>query len=174
MRTDSWEVSATTANWQEITSYSTVPDMSADERLAAFLARFTPEIAARAAGVLARMRARLPGAVELVYDNYNALVIGFGPTERPSDAPLSIAVFPRSVALCFLRGSGLSDPHRILRGEGKLARNVVLDAPEDVDAPAVQDLIEQALRDSEPWDPRRRRAIVIRSVSARQRPRRPG
>jgi hypothetical protein len=146
--------------------------MSADDRLAAFLARFNPEIAARATAILARMRARLPGAVELVYDNYNALVIGFGPTERPSDAPLSIAVFPRWVTLCFLRGSALSDPHRILRGEGKLARNVILDAPEDLDGPAVQDLIEQALRDAAPWDPERPRSIVVRSVSARQRPRR--
>ena len=28
------------------------------------------------------MRAIVPGAIELVYDNYNALVIGFGPTKR--------------------------------------------------------------------------------------------
>jgi hypothetical protein len=174
VRTDSWEVSATSANWQEITPYSTVSEMSADERLAEFLARFTPEIADRAAGALDRLRARLPGAVELVYDNYNALVIGFGPTERPSDAPLSIAVYARSVALCFLRGSSLSDPHGILRGEGKLARNVAVNAPEDLDDPAVQDLIAQALRDRPPWDPQRPRTIIIQSVSAKQRPRRPG
>jgi hypothetical protein len=41
---------------------------------------------------LAKMRARLPGAVELVYDNYNALAIGFGPTERTSEAVFSIEV----------------------------------------------------------------------------------
>jgi hypothetical protein len=146
--------------------------MSADDRLAAFLARFDPEIDARATAILARMRARLPGAVELVYDNYNALVIGFGPTERPSDAPLSIAVFPRRVALCFLRGSALSDPHGILRGEGKLARNVTLDAPDELGGAAVEDLIAQALRNAAPWDRERPRSIVIRSVSARQRPRR--
>jgi len=50
------------------------------------------------------MRARLPGAVELVYDNHNALAIGFGPTERASDAVFSIALFPRWVSLFFLRG----------------------------------------------------------------------
>jgi hypothetical protein len=147
--------------------------LTAEARLAGFLAEFTPEIAARTRAVLARLRELVPPAVELVYDNYNALVIGFGPTERPSDAPLSIAVYARSVALCFLRGSSLSDPHGILRGEGKLARNVAVNAPEDLDAPAVQDLITEALRDRPPWDPQRPRTIIIQSVSAKQRPRRP-
>lgn len=58
------------------------PDLAepaAEERLAGFLAKFTPEIAAFAQASLFRMRARLPGAMELVYDNYNALAIGFGP-----------------------------------------------------------------------------------------------
>jgi hypothetical protein len=35
------------------------------------------------------------GAIELVYDNYNALVIGYGPTERASDALIFLAVYPR-------------------------------------------------------------------------------
>ena len=80
------------------------PDLAepaAEERLAGFLAKFTPEIAAFAQASLFRMRARLPGAMELVYDNYNALAIGFGPTERSSDAVFSIAVFPRWVSLFF-------------------------------------------------------------------------
>ena len=28
------------------------------------------------------MRKRIPGGVEFVYDNYNGLVLGYGPTER--------------------------------------------------------------------------------------------
>ena len=59
---------------------------SPEVQLATFIERYTPEIGALARAVLARMRALVPGAVELVYDNYNALVIGFGPTERASDA----------------------------------------------------------------------------------------
>ena len=39
-----------------------------------------------------KVRALLPGAIELVYNNYNALAIGFGPTERASDVIFSIAV----------------------------------------------------------------------------------
>jgi hypothetical protein len=145
--------------------------MSEDDRLAGFLARFTPEIEARAQAILEAMRARLPGAVELVYDNYNALVIGFGPTERPSDAPLSVAVYPRWVTVCFLQGARLSDPDHRLAGSGNQVRNVRLGGVEDL--AALDALIEQALEHSPGWDRGRPRRIVVRSVSARQRPRRP-
>ena len=49
------------------------------------------------------MRARLPGATELVYDTYNALAIGFGPSEKASDAIFSIVLYPRYVTLFFCR-----------------------------------------------------------------------
>ena len=49
----------------------------------------------------------------------NALAIGFGPTERASEAIFSIAVFPRWVSLFFLQGAGLPDPDGILQGEWK-------------------------------------------------------
>ena len=74
---------------------------SAATQLQMFLAKYSPAMAAEARAALARMRRLVPGAVELVYDNYNALVIGFGPNERASDAVVSLAVFPRWVTLCF-------------------------------------------------------------------------
>jgi predicted RNase H-like HicB family nuclease len=56
----------------------------AENQLAGFIAKYSPEIGTVAYEVLAKMRELTPGAVEMVYDNYNALVIGFGPTERAS------------------------------------------------------------------------------------------
>ena len=84
-------------------------------QLDAFLDKFTPEVAAQARAALRKMRARLPGATELVYDNYNALAIGFSPTERTSEAIFSIALFPRWVSLFFLQhGTRLRDPEAYL------------------------------------------------------------
>lgn len=149
-------------------------DASSEEQLASFIAKFTPEIASRVRVILAEMRARLPGAVELVYDNYNALAIGFGPTDRTSDAAFSITVFPRWVSLFFMHGASLPDPLRLLRGSGKLARHIVLDRPESLDLPAVRTLMAQELKRSRtPIDPTRPARIVIKSVSEKQRPRRP-
>jgi hypothetical protein len=147
--------------------------VTAAEQLAEFLARFEPEIAALAAAALERMRARLPGAVELVYDNYNALVIGFGPTQRASDALFSIVVYPRYVSLCFLTGASLSDPDGVLAGDGKVVRHVRLTTPDVIGDPAIAALMDQAIGRSEGWDEDRERLLEIRSVSAKQRPRRP-
>jgi len=121
------------------------------------------------------MRKRLPGAIELVYDNYNALAIGFGPNERSSDAIFSIAVFPRWVSLFFLQsGTELPDPHGLLKGTGTRIRHIVLEAPADLDRPAVRALMKEALaRADVRIDRTARNRIVIKSVSAKQRPRVP-
>jgi hypothetical protein len=67
----------------------------AETQLASFLAKYTPEMEARATSILSRMSQLLPGAVQMVYDNYNALAIAYGPSEKVSDAIFSIAVYPR-------------------------------------------------------------------------------
>jgi hypothetical protein len=149
-------------------------DLSPEEQLDAFITKYSSPIAAQARTVLAKMRAFLPGAIELVYDNYNALAIGFGTTERTSDAVFSIAIFPRWISLFFLHGTSLPDPNHLLKGKGKSARHIVLYGPETLDLPAVQALMVHALkRASPPFDPRRPNRVVIKSVSVKQRPRRP-
>ena len=152
----------------------TMKAKSPQQRLDSFIDKYTPEIAAFARAVLDKMRSRLPGAIELVYDNYNWLVIGFGPTERPSDAIFSVVLPPGRVTLCFLQGARLPDPHCLLRGSGKVVRNLRLESPDDLDRPEVQDLIAVGLeRARVPFDPEGDRQLIIKSVSAKQRPRRP-
>jgi hypothetical protein len=120
------------------------------------------------------MRDRLPGAIELVYDNYNALVIGFSPTERASDAIFSIALYPRWVTLFFLRGANIPDPQKLLKGGGKVVRHIVLETAADLDKPAVRALMKRALeRCDKPINGAAPGRIIIKSVSAKQRPRRP-
>jgi hypothetical protein len=143
-------------------------------QLAEFLAKFTPEIAAQAEEILIRLRVAIPHALELVYDNYNALAIGFGPTERASDAIVSIAVFPRWVSLFFLQAKGLPDPNNILKGQGNVAQHVVLPTPSALDEPAIQALISEALnRAKTPINAAISHLVIIKSISAKQRPRRP-
>jgi len=149
--------------------------LSPEKQLDAFLDKFTPEIAAQARTVLRKMRTRLPGAYELVYDNYNALAIGFSPTERASDGIFSIALYPRWVSLFFLQnGTRLRDPAGLLAGSGNQARHIVLETPALLDTPAVQELIAQALELApQSIDPAQPRRLIIKSISPKQRPRRP-
>lgn len=153
--------------------------MRSGESLPKFLAKYTPEIAAFARGALAKMRKLVPGAVELVYDNYYALVIGFGPSERPSEAIFSIALYPDHVSLCFLQGAKLPDPGKRLKGSGNLVRHIRLytaGARDEkvLDDAEVRGLINLALnRAKVPMPARARGKQIVRAVSARQRPRRP-
>ena len=121
-------------------------DILPEDQLAGFIAKFTPEIAEQVHAVLPMMRTRLPGALELVYDNYNALAIGFGPTERSSEAIFSIAVFPRWLSLFFLQGVGLPDPDKLLKGSGNLVRHIVLKDPKDLNSLAIKALHEAGAR----------------------------
>ena len=147
---------------------------SREAALAGFIAKYSPEIAELAHAVLAKLRTLLPGAVELVYDNYGAAVIGFGPTERVSHAIFSIALYPRWINLYFLNGAELFDPDKVLLGDGKVVRRIVLDDPQILDAPPVRALMAEALaRAARPFDPAQPNRIVIKSISAKQRPRRP-
>jgi hypothetical protein len=145
------------------------------ERLDGFLDRFDPGVSRRARQALAKVRKLCPGAMELVYDNYNALAIGFAPSDRASEAIVSIAVFPRHPSLFFLQqGVSLPDPTKRLRGSGTRVRHIVIDDVAILDAPDVRRLFVIALeRAKVPLDPKRKRSIVIKAVVAKQRPRRP-
>lgn len=145
-------------------------------QLDGFIARFSPDIAAETHAALKTMRTRLPGAVEMVYDNYYALVIGFCPVERASEVILSIAVYPNHISLCFFAGDRLPDPQKLLQGAGKIARHIRLDeGAATLARPAVKALmkaaVENASRALERKQPGR---IVIASIAPNPRPRRAG
>jgi len=145
--------------------------MTAREDLARFIAKFDPAIAKKARASVAALRKLLPGLNLLVYDNYNALAIAFAPTERASDAILSIALYPRWVSLFLVGGQKLADPKKLLRGSGATMRHVVLDDV-SVDTPAVRALIRAAVKLSHHEMPKTRGKILIKAVVKKQRPRR--
>src|SRR5262249_27688081 len=148
--------------------------MTPAQQLESFLKKYGPKVVSLARAILARMRQRLPGATELVYDNYNALVIGFGPTDRTSEAIFSVVLFPRWIILYFLQGAQLPDPDRLLKGSGTRGRHIRLETPAAFDNPKIQTLMNTALnRASVPLDPKSHRRLIIKSISAKQRTRRP-
>jgi hypothetical protein len=144
-------------------------------QLDGFLAKFTPEIEKRARAALKIMRARYPTANQMVYDNYNFMVVGFAPSARPSEAIFSLALYARGVGLCFLQnGPKIPDPEKLLQGNGNQVRHVKLQSAEDLERPAVKALMSEAVSLAKvPFPKTGRGTLVIRSISAKQRPRRP-
>ena len=132
-------------------------------QLDAFLEKFSPATSALAKAVLKRMRARLPGAVELVYDKRNSLVVGFCPNERASDAINSMAVYTNWVNMYFFEGDTLPDPEGVLQGSGTMVRFIRQTAASDLDRPAVKALMAEALKRADPpLDPKAKRRILIK------------
>ena len=148
------------------------PD-SAEQQLTTFIDKFEPAHRTLIRSVRRALRRRMPTAYELAYDNYNFFVIGYSPTERPSDAVFSIAAGANGVSLCFLQGASLRDARKILQGSGKQTRFVRLESAATLAQPEVDGLIAAALEQAKvPMRSKGRRELIVRSVSTKQRPRR--
>lgn len=152
----------------------TIPVPSPAVQLATFLAKYDPAIGRRLRPMRTAMRRRFPTALELVYDNYQFLVIGYSATERASDCIASLAVSPKGVALSFYYGATLPDPRGILLGSGTQHRFVRLESAATLVQPAVVALLRAAAAQARtPLPASGRGRTVIKSVSVKQRPRRP-
>lgn len=146
---------------------------NAEKQLRAFIGKFDPKDQRLIRAVRAAVRKRLPTANELVYDNYNFFVIGYSPTERPSDAIVSIAARANGVGLCFIHGASLPDPKKLLLGAGKQTRFIRLESATVLARPEVEALVAAAIaKANAPFPASGRGRLIIRSVSAKQRPRR--
>jgi hypothetical protein len=146
---------------------------SPTKQLASFIAKFDPAIAQLFRSSRSAMRKRFSTANELVYDNYNFLAIGFASTERTSDCIFSLAANAKGVSLFFYYGARLADPHKILLGSGNQVRFIRLESAATLSKPRVTELMRAAVAQAKtPLPTGGRGRLIIKSISAKQRPRR--
>jgi hypothetical protein len=146
---------------------------SPEKQLDRFLDAFSPEVARLAREALKTLRKRLPHSKELVYDNYNALAIGFSPSERSSEGIFSIALYPEHINFFFLQGAKLPDPKGLLQGAGSVVRHIAKIDEKTLDRPDVKAMMATAMKMAKvPFDDETEYELIIKSVSAKQRPRR--
>ena len=144
-----------------------------EQQLKCFVAKFDPAMGKLIRACRAAMRKRFPTANELVYDNYNFFVIGYCPTERPSDCVASLAANSKGIGLSFYHGATLPDPHGILQGSGSQNRFVRLESAAALGKPEVVALLDAAeAQANPPFAKAGGGKLIIRSVSEKQRPRR--
>jgi hypothetical protein len=145
--------------------------VTAEQQLTGFIEKFAPARRRLIRALRRSLRARLPAANELVYDNYNFLVIAYCPTEKTGDSSFSIGVDRNGANLFFgYTGTKLDDPQKLLQGSGTSNRFIRLEAAKALERPAVRALIEQSIAISKPMGDAPGR-LVIRAISAKQRPR---
>ena len=144
-----------------------------DQQLKRFIAKFDPAMGKLIRECRSVLRKRFPAANELVYDNYNFFVIGYCTTERPSDCVVSLTANSKGIGLNFYYGATLPDPHRTLQGSGNQNRFIRLEGAATLGRPEVQQLLGAAEAQADPPFPKAGRGkLIIRSISAKQRPRR--
>jgi hypothetical protein len=90
-----------------------------------------------------------PGSNELIYDNYNAVVTGFSTSDRLGDTFCSVAAGTTAyVHFGFYWGSKLTDPDKILLGNGKQYRYIKVGNKNDFPEAAIKKLVKEARANS--------------------------
>jgi hypothetical protein len=148
------------------------PVQSPAKQIASFIAKFDPKMAKLITSLRKALRKRFPTAIELVYDNYNFLVFGFCTTDRASDCLVSLAAQAKGVSLCFYWGKTLPDPQKVLQGSGNQVRWIRLEGPATLARPEVEALLQAAADQAKHPLPTEKGYTVVKSISAKQRPRR--
>ena len=146
----------------------TPPPSLTSAQLTAIIEARPPAMALLTKAVLAKMRQRLPGSVEMVYDMKNALVIGFCSADRASNVINSIAVYSKWVNLYFFEGDTLPDPEGLLQGSGSMVRSIRVTDAAELDRPAVRALIAEACKCAEPpLNPKAKRKVLLKQSTRR-------
>jgi hypothetical protein len=146
---------------------------SAETQLASFFEKYEPAMAKLGRALRAKLRARLPGMFEIVYvyENQDALVISYSPTENGYEGLCGFKLSPRSLELFFAQGALLSksDPKKLLQGRAKV-RHVVLDTVADFDRAEIEALIAAALKLAKVRpDASAKGPVIIRAESQKKR-----
>ncbi len=116
-----------------------------------------------------------PNANELIYDNYNALAFGWSPTDRVGHTFCSVAIGRSShnVHFGFYWGAELSDPKKMLLGEGSQYRYILVKDKEDFPKAYMTKLVKEAHANSlaKVKDKKQLRegATIVKSISSKKR-----
>ncbi len=116
-----------------------------------------------------------PQTNELIYDNYNALAIGWSPTDRVGHIFCSIAVGRTSnnVHFGFYWGAQIADPEKKLLGQGKQYRYILVKEKSGFPETYIKKLMKEAyqLSLSKVKDPSQlmQGATITKSISQAKR-----
>jgi hypothetical protein len=91
-----------------------------------------------------------PTANELIYDNYNALALGWSPTDRQGHIFCSVALYRpgKNIHFGFYWGSELNDPEKKLLGNGKQYRYILVNELDDFPKEYIVRLVKEAYANS--------------------------
>jgi hypothetical protein len=117
-----------------------------------------------------------PKANELIYDNYNAVAFGWSPTDKVGHTICSIAVgrSSKNVHFGFYWGNEISDPDKILLGQGNQYRYILVTDINKFPKAYITNLVNEAYANSLAKIKEPTQIIcgqtIVKSVSDKKRP----
>lgn len=113
-----------------------------------YLKTFPGEVQAKAIWIREFIWDLYPDSNELIYDNYNALAVGWSPTDRVGHTFCSFALGRTShnVHFGFYYGAELNDPKGILLGEGNQYRYILVGERADFPEGYIRKLMKDAYK----------------------------
>ena len=114
-----------------------------NEEFDEILATVNPEVAVLARQAKALIQEVMPDVVEVVWPKQNIAGYGVGP-KKMSEQFCYIALLKERINLGFYYGSDLPDPENLLEGTGKNLRHIKISRLEQLEKPALRDLVEAA------------------------------
>jgi len=116
-----------------------------------------------------------PKTNELIYDNYNAVAFGWSPTDQAGHTICSIAVgrTSKNVHFGFYWGNEISDPNKILLGQGNQYRYILVTDKTKFPKAYIKKLVLEAYANSlsKVKDPKQiiQGETIVKSVSDKKR-----
>lgn len=138
-----------------------------------FLLPFPDKVKAAALGLREFVWDIYPEANELIYDNYNALALGWSLTDKAGDAFCGIAIYSGHINFGFNRGTEIDDPDKILIGDGSLYRYIRVtdkaDFPEEYMRQLMQSAYENAVSRLKPTKKLIKGQTIVKMTSPKKR-----
>lgn len=135
-----------------------------------FLAPYDQPVAELALAVRALVLEQAPSAIEMIYDAYSAVALGYSFTGRLKDGFCHVAVYSGHVNLGFNHGASLPDPRGVLDGSGKQVRHIPVRNRDDLKKPWLRRYVRAAIRQvGGPPAPDREGHSVVKAIYAKKR-----
>lgn len=114
-----------------------------DDGFEEIVSQSDPGVAALARQAQALIETVMPDVVNVAWPKQNIIGYGVGP-KKMSEQFCYIAVLKDRINLGFYYGADLDDPENLLEGTGKALRHIKISEMEQLENPAVRDLVTAA------------------------------
>jgi len=111
-----------------------------------FLKAYDPTIRKLALSIREFVIPAMAPCYEYIYDAYNAVAFGYGPTESYRQGAIHVAVYAKHVNLGFNQGAHMKDPAKLLKGTGNNVRHITIRSEAELKQPFIREYLREARR----------------------------